>query len=104
MNILIQKFTNILGSTFFNSIFKRCIKVFYLLCAQGSKLFKQVPLPSSRSFGHVGQALVGVSFPNKRAYLVNAAIIHNRKYSTAKVLNNMQASNNLDASLSEFYQ
>lgn len=88
------------------------------MCVQGSKLFKQVPLPSSSfknktyfskqvwktiSFGHVGQALVGVSFPNKQAYLVNAARIHNRKYSTAKVINNTQASNNLDA-LSEFYQ
>lgn len=41
--------------------------------------------------------------PNKQAYLVNAARIHNRKYSTAKVINNTQASNNLDA-LSEFYQ
>lgn len=101
MNIFIQKFTNLLKSTFFNSVLKRCIKVFYLLCAQLSKLFKQVPLPSSISFGRVGQALVGVSSPKKPAYLVNAARIHNRNYSTAKVINSC---NNLDASLSEFYQ
>lgn len=101
MNILIQKFTNLLRSTFFNSILKRCIKVFYLLYTQWSKLFKQVPLPSTRSFGRVGLALVGVSSIKKPAYLVNATRIHNRKYSTAKVINSC---NNLDASLSEFYQ
>lgn len=127
MDILIQKFTNFLRSTitFFNSIFmswcRRCKKVFYLLCARlrRSKLFKQVLLPSSslkkqtclgfdqktRSFGGVGQALVGVSSSKKPAYLGrrsrHTAIIHNTKYSTANVIN---ICNNLDASLSEFYQ
>nr|YP_009262039.1 LAGLIDADG endonuclease [Chrysoporthe austroafricana]AMX22114.1 LAGLIDADG endonuclease [Chrysoporthe austroafricana] len=105
MNIFIQKFTNLLrrSRTFFrrSRILKRCIMVFYLLCAQWSKLFKEVPLPTSKSFGRVGQGLMGVSSSRKPAYLVNAARIHNRKYSTAKVINSR---NNLDASLSEFYQ